>query len=145
MDIYQGSHLQYGDGLLLRLLNNGELDPQYFNHEVHLRLAWISLQQNTLEGGIRQVCESIMRYVTHLGARDKFHKTLTIAASYAVYHFMIKSKTTTFQEFIAEFPQLNHQLDQLLSTHYSYNIVESSVAKEQYVKPDLEPFYHLTD
>ncbi|HKZ36842.1 MAG TPA: hypothetical protein VJ184_04265, partial [Chryseolinea sp.] len=58
----------------------------------------------------------------------------------AVYHFMIKSKSRNFQNFITENLRLKHDFKELLLQHYRIDIFTSEKAKKEYLLPDLLPF-----
>lgn len=130
-------------------LNNNDFDaqfancilpPELFTHEAHLRLAWIHLDRHGLDLAKENIPLLIQNYVAHLGAQDKYHHTLTVAAVEIVNHFMKISETNNFSDFIAEFPQLKFEFKLLIGCHYSYNIFDSKEAKLRYVEPDYSPF-----
>jgi hypothetical protein len=85
---------------------NCTLDPSLFSHEAHLRLAWIHIRNKGIDTAIETICFQLLNFVTVLGARDKYNKTVTVAAIRVVYHFMLRSHANTFVEFIAENPRL---------------------------------------
>ncbi|MEL6917758.1 MAG: hypothetical protein AAFO99_08515, partial [Bacteroidota bacterium] len=74
------------------------------------------------------------------GASDKFNKTVTIAATKAVYHFAQKSNTANFDGFIKEFPRLQHNFKDLMKAHYKIDIFTLERAKRIFLEPDLLPF-----
>lgn len=115
-------------------------DAKLFTHEAHLRLAWIHIYHYGIDRAIEHVTIQLQNFVESLGVRDKYNTTLTIAAIRAVYHFMIKSKTSNFQDFIAENPRLKNNFKELLSHHYTTNIFTSEKAKAVYLEPELLPF-----
>ena len=117
-----------------------ELDPVLFNHEAHLRLAWLYIKLYGLDSAIQKTQTQLLNYVDFLDTRDKYNTTLTVAALRAVYHFMLKSKTKTFKEFIAEFPKLKNNFKGLMSYHYSFDIYNLKEAKANFLQPDLFPF-----
>ena len=117
------------------------LDPQPFNHEAHLRLAWIHISRYGKEVAIDNICQQLYRYTDNLGASDKFNKTVTIAAVKAVYHFMQKSESDNFPDFVQEFPRLKTNFRDLLACHYGeVDIFHSEQAKLEFIEPDLLPF-----
>lgn len=116
------------------------LNPEIFSHEAHLRLAWIHIKNYGIERAIDNICKQLIAYVDALGARDKYNKTLTVAAIRAVYHFMLKSKSDNFQDFIEEFPRLKFGFKDLLGFHYAVDIFKNEKAKHEYLEPDLLPF-----
>lgn len=116
------------------------LDPSTFNHEAHLRLAWIHIEQFGVEQAKENIQRQLQNFVEHVGAKEKYHQTLTIVAIEAVNHFMKKSKSRSFQDFVIEFPQLKDNFKGLINSHYSFDIFKSIKAKNEYLKPNVIPF-----
>lgn len=116
------------------------LDPTLFSHEAHLRLAWIHIRKYGIDQAIENICPQIKNYAASLGAHDKYNETVTIAAIRAVYHFMLRSQTANFQDFITENPRLKTSFKQLLYSHYRTDIFTSERAKKEYLEPELLPF-----
>lgn len=116
------------------------LDPAVFTHEAHLRLAWIHLRTYGLEKGIENVTGQLKNYTRVVGAADKYNETVTIAAIYAVNHFMIRSGQADFSSFIAENSRLKTNFKDLISTHYRTDIFKSEQAKSFFLEPELLPF-----
>ena len=133
------SHYDLTDSEFEIQFESCQLLPDLFNHEAHLRLAWIYINKYGLDEAIDKICVQLSNYTKHLGAGDKFNKTVTIAAIRAVYHFMLKSNSDTFKKFIAAHPDLKFRFKELLNTHYGFNIF-SEKAKKEYLEPDLLPF-----
>ncbi|TMU55338.1 hypothetical protein [Flagellimonas algicola] len=119
---------------------NCKVPPSQFNHEAHLRLAWIHIQKYALETAIGNVCTQLRTYVEHLGATDKYNTTLTVASIKMVNHFMGKSNSNNFPDFMIEFPQLKTRFKELIGAHYAVDIFNSEQAKKKYMEPDLLPF-----
>lgn len=117
-----------------------ELNPSSFTHEAHIRLAWINIRKYGIVQAEINIQNGLKKYVEFVGATDKYNKTLTIAAIKIVYHFVLKSNSEHFNDFIIEFPQLKSNFKDLLSRHYDFDIYNSNKAKMEYLKPDLIPF-----
>ena len=116
------------------------LDPNLFSHEAHLRLAWIHIRKYGVERAIKNICSQLQDFTISVGARDKYNKTVTIAAIRAVYHFMLRSNTDNFLDFIAENQRLKTSFKALLASHYVTDIFKSEQAKQAYLEPELLPF-----
>jgi hypothetical protein len=116
------------------------LDPAIFSHEAHLRLAWIYINKYGLNKALGYIPTQIQNYVQKLGATDKYNHTLTIASIKVVNHFICKSRSVDFAEFILEFPRLKYNFKDLLDCHYSFDIFSSKNAKKRYLEPDLLTF-----
>ncbi len=134
------AHVQLSDSEFEWQFENKTFNPEWFSHEAHLRLAWIHIRNYGVDQAIENICTQLVAYVDHLGVRDKYNKTLTIAAIRAVYHFKLRSQSHTFQHFIAEFPRLKYNFKELIFAHYGVDIFQLEAAKHEYLEPDLLPF-----
>jgi hypothetical protein len=134
------AHFQLSNDEFEKQFTDCELDPELFSHEAHLRLAWIHIQKYGVDNAIENVSIQLKRYTAHVNAADKFNKTVTIAAVYAVRHFMQKTPSTNFFSFMRTDPQLKHQFKSLIQSHYSATIFTLPAAKNEFLQPDLSPF-----
>lgn len=134
------SHIELPDSDFLRSLQSGTLPPALFNHEAHLRLAWICLEEKTADEGVEEVRRILKAYIRHLGAEAKYHETLTVAAVRAVHHFRLKSSSSDFPSFIQANPRLKSHFREILTQHYSEDHLFSASARSNYLEPDLLPF-----
>jgi len=91
------------------------LAPRLFNHEAHLRLAWIHISKYGIDKAVENIRTQLQNFVGINGAADKYSETVTIAAVRAVDHFMRKSTTNNFKDFIMENHRLKFQFKELLS------------------------------
>ena len=134
-------HFKLSDTEFERQFENCELDPSIFNHEAHLRLAWIHINNYGIDKGMENVQLQLRNFVDYIGAKDKYNITLTVAAVKAVHHFMLKSKSSNFNDFIQEFPRLKYNFKDLMAFHYGIDIYNSIEAKTKFLEPDLLPFH----
>jgi hypothetical protein len=134
------AHFELSDDVFEQQFQACTLNPAIFSHEAHLRLAWIHITKYGVDNAINNICEQLLAFVDSLGARDKYNKTLTIAAIKAVNHFINKSHINNFREFIQKNARLKFNFKELMSSHYQKDIYKSEIAKRQYVEPDLLPF-----
>lgn len=116
------------------------LDPAVFTHEAHLRLAWIHLSNYGLKKALKNITAQLRSYTRAVGAAAKYNETVTVAAVYAVNHFMIRSSHTDFVSFIKENSQLKTNFKDLIYTHYRTDIFKSEHAKSFFLEPELLPF-----
>lgn len=133
-------HFKLSDSEFEKKFEDSKLDPSMFNHEAHLRLAWIHIHNYGIEKALKNVPLQLQYFVGYIGAKDKYNATLTIAAIKAVHHFMLKSKSENFKDFIVEFPRLKYNFKELLGCHYRIDIFNSIEAKTNFLEPDLLPF-----
>lgn len=93
-----------------------------------------------LDQAEKEIQIQLIKFVEFVGAKDKYHVTLTIASMRMVGHFMRKAQSEDFMDFLQEFPDLKQNFRSLLSAHYSFDIFNSEAAKKQFVEPDLKGF-----
>ena len=112
--------------------------PSQFNHEAHVRLAYIYLTEYDTEAAVQKMRDALLKFLEHNNIpRSKFHETLTRAWVLAVRHFMNRSTSTSAADFIAKNQEL---LDsKIMLTHYSASVLFSSDARASFVEPDLDP------
>jgi len=134
------SHFQLTDSQFEQDFQNASLDPKLFDHEAHLRLAWIHINAYGIDTAIDTIARQLKNYTKSLGAEDKYNETVTIAAIRAVYHFMLKSESDNFMDFIMEFPRLKLNFKELLSQHYGFDVFSNEEARITFIAPDLLPF-----
>lgn len=116
------------------------LNPKFFTHEAHLRLAWIHITQYGEQQAIVNMSRQIPRFDKTFGTGRKYNATVTVASVKAVSHFIKKSQAATFQDFVMKFPQLRTNFKALLQHHYSLDIFNDEHAREDYLEPDLIAF-----
>lgn len=133
-------HLSLTDDQFESQFRNGSLAPNLFNHEAHIRLAWIHVGRYGVEQACEHICCQIQAFDRQHGDGTKYHHTLSMAAVKAVGHFYQKSNANTFTDFINEFPRLISNFKSLVNTHYSAFVIRLPKARTQYLEPDLLPF-----
>ncbi len=124
----------------LTKFENTSLDPRYFNHLGHLRIAWIYLKQYPTEQAIKKIAAGINRYATALGAPEKFHMTITIALAQIIASRINKYKALSWEDFVEVNQDLLVDAKQLLANYYSSNLIGRESARVEYLKPDKRDF-----
>ena len=132
------------DQQFLQQLADLNLDPQYFDHYGHLRLAWLVLQAKPLEQAVSRVCELISAYATSLGATDKFQYTLTAAIVRIMAELRHQQgwhgQNDRLDDFLAANPLLQQDLMSLVLKHYQPETLNSPIARQQWLEPDRLAF-----
>ena len=90
------SHHDLSDNTFEHLFATATLDPSLFNHEAHLRLAWIHVNRYGVDQAVENICSQIQVFDATFGDGTKYNATVTAAAVRAVNHFLQKTKTTSF-------------------------------------------------
>lgn len=125
---------------LINGLIQGTLPPSAFDHEAHLRMAWILLERYDVSRAMEKASSIIKSYVTHVGATDKYNETLTQAAVRVVNHFKQKNTSPSFDAFVEEFPRLKFNFKELILQHYTSDVFTNPQARVEYQDPDLLDF-----
>ncbi|NJB69710.1 hypothetical protein GGR42_000172 [Saonia flava] len=107
-------HFQLTDEEFEKQFESCKLEPSFFTHEAHIRLAWIHLGKYSEEIAAENICKQILNFDRIHGDGNKFNKGVTEASVKTVSHFKAKSASTTFEGFIKEFPELKTNLKELL-------------------------------
>lgn len=134
------THYSFSDIEFCKQLRTCTLNPKLFNHEAHLRLGWVLINNLGLEKAEKVIEKQLLNYCRHYEVDDKYSKTITIVSMRLIARFMNQSKTINFEEFIAENSSLLTNFKDLIMEYYSYNIFESKEAQTIFKEPDLKPF-----
>jgi hypothetical protein len=118
----------------------GRLDPRTFDHEAHLRLAYVHVKKYGVAKAIQNLCLQIGVFDRTHGEGIKYHETITIVAVKIMNHFMRRTSALNFQGLIKEFPRLRDDFKGLISQHYSMDLFQHPTAKIEFLEPDLHPF-----
>ncbi len=119
---------------------NARMNPSLFSHEAHLRLAWIHIKKYGVKQAVENICSQIKQFDKKYGDGTKYNVTITVAAVYAVHHFMQKTNADTFEEYIQTNGKLITHFKELINSHYSWDIFQDEMARQDYLEPDLQPF-----
>jgi len=125
---------QLTDDEFLRQFESHALES--FSHRDHLRVPFAYARR----GGVRAAVEGARRirgFAEALGDRRKYHETITVCWARIVGTRAVESAPLAFPAFLAAHPELLHR--DLLSTHYSRELLFSPRARATFVEPDLAP------
>jgi hypothetical protein len=133
-------HRHLTDTEFMRLFAHAELEAGLFTHEAHLRLAWLKIRDHGIEEAVDIIRDQLKNFVAAVGAQNKYHETLTVAAVRAVHHFMRRADHKSFDEFIRDTPELKTRFKELIASHYSIDIFDSEQARKTLIEPDVTHF-----
>lgn len=114
------------------------LPPEEFGHLGHVRVGWLYLTTLPTEAAIQQLSNDIRRYATHLGAEQKFHRTITEALMRLMASHLPAERDLTWQQFVARNPVIVDDARGLLLRLYSEERLASAQARTAYLSPDLQ-------
>lgn len=110
-----------------------------FNHQGHIRTAWLLLQRHPLPQAIDMTCSGIQQLATKLGAPQKYNHTLTEALVRLMAHGGAGNPALTWQAFLAANAAWLTQTQQTMARHYTDERLFSDTARRMFVSPDLAP------
>ena len=113
------------------------LPAEAFDHDGHLRLAWLYLSQFELQEAIDKVTRGIPAYAGSLGATEKYHHSLTVALVLIIAARMAGNPTDSFTDFLEMNEDLVTDFRGVLLNHYRESTLYSETARECWVEPDL--------
>ena len=122
------------DSEFIRRFESAELDD--LSHRDHIRVAFAYARR----GGVAAAVEGargIRRFAEARGALRKYHETMTVAWARVVGRLAVDSAPLTFAELLEAHPELMRR--DLLSAHYSEELLFSEQARASFVEPDLAP------
>jgi len=128
---------------VLSALADCSLPPERFGHRDHLLAAWQCLREAPLAQASQRFCSVLITYVDHLGARDKYHHTLTVALLRLIAARMRPGED--WAAFAAANADLINTAPALLARHYSPEVLDSTAARRDWIDPDRLPLPDAAD
>lgn len=110
-----------------------------FDHQGHVRAAWILLRRYPCDEAVARTCDGIARLASHLGATDKYHRTLTEALVRWMAAAETATPSRTFEDFQCANTPLMTDARTLIARHYSPERLADPAAKVQFLPPDRLP------
>ncbi len=114
----------------------GQIDADSFDHEAHVYLAWLYLEQLPVLAALQRYSQGLKRLTEQLGIPGKYHETIT-----CFYLFKIAERREASSGTWLEFKRCNADLlargeSSVLHHFYSREALESDRARQAFVLPD---------
>ena len=130
---------QLDDREFLAQFENKSLDPSYFNHIGHLRLAWLFLSNDDVDSAIQRISSGIQAYAESLGATTKFHATITDSIARIMASRMEAMPQENWVLFLEHNSDLVYDALSLLYQQFSKDMLFSEESRISLVQPDIKP------
>ncbi len=127
------------DACFVEQFKNQTLDPKHFNHVGHLRLAWLYLMDDEVDLVIEKLSVGIKAYAESLGARQKFHLTITDAIIRLMAERIKRLDRPTWSQFLQQNRDLVEDASAVLHQYYSESLLSSEAARLNVLQPDIKP------
>lgn len=128
------------DEKLKAAFEDGSLDPETFNHALHLRLGWLYLRDNPTAQAIDKFTQALRDYTVHVGAEAKYHQTITWWYLLIMSERQARGNFTNFNDFLAQNRDLLAEGAPVLTQYYCAQTLASDFARKHFAIPDALNF-----
>lgn len=130
---------QMSDESFLAAFLDATMPPAGFDHEGHVRAAWLLLRRLPLAEAIEAICGGIERLATHLGVPGKYHRTLSQALVVLMAAGGAARPELSWEAFKRANGPLMDDARSLLARYYSPERLAEPAARASFVPPDRQP------
>jgi hypothetical protein len=119
----------------------GDIDPDQFDHEAHVRVVWCYLQQFPVAATIAKFTAALRALTVRFGMPQKYHETISWFFIIVIADRVARSAARNWEDFRTENRDLVENGSALLRQHYSADHLNSTEARQRFVLPDraLQP------
>lgn len=110
-------------------------DPEGFDHEAHLYVAWLYLRDHPVTEAIARYTDTLKRLTQKLGQPEKFHATITWFYLLEVADRLAGSEACDWQAFRRANPDLLARKGNVLHRYYRAEELASDRARQRFVLP----------
>lgn len=117
-----------------------EMDVKAFDHEQHVRLAWLYLNEHDLEQAFQRYKWSLIKFATAWGYPGLYHETITWCYVSLIDQAMkAVSSPENWVDFRDQNPAIMSKSPPIIFHHYSKDLIASKKARASIVEPDIKP------
>lgn len=117
----------------------GNIDPQRFDHEAHVRVAWSYLQRLPTPLAIARFTSALRSLTVRLGVPQKYHETVTWFFMIVIADRLAGAPADDWETFSKDNRDLLEEGAALLRRHYSPARLASVDARQRFLLPDRAP------
>nr|WP_294945265.1 hypothetical protein [uncultured Mucilaginibacter sp.] len=132
------SHHNLNNQEFLRQIETVTIDPELFNHEAHIRMAWLYLNEFEKDTALGRISAGIKGIDAKYAGGMKYHHTITMVFANSMVALMQGKIHKTWQEFVAANAGIGISKS-FLAEYYSDDLLYSEEAKAGFVMPDNKP------
>jgi hypothetical protein len=112
-----------------------EIPGPEFRHIDHVHLAWIYLRSENFASAAARFTANLLRYVDHIGARGKYHETITWFYLVVINERIRRAHPSTWEEFAQGNSDLLDGSLGILRDRYGPGRLASALAREVFLLP----------
>ena len=120
----------------IETFENATINAATFDHESHIYVAWLYLEQWPLLEATDRFCKAVRRLTVKLGAETKYHETITCFFMQLINERRQASSQTGWLPFRSKNIDLISDAGTTLARYYSKELLGSDLARQQYLLPD---------
>ena len=126
------------DDQLIKQFDNCTLSANDFNHQNHIRLAWLYLQKFTVLEALTKFSENLKKFASSLGKANLYQETITFAFFFLINERIWQNENSpqTWEEFAAANPDLLMRQNGILLKYYKAETLASDLTRKVFVLPD---------
>ena len=114
------------------------LDPEKFDHEAHVHIAWLLLDEEQLPEATQRFTDALRRLTSRFGIEGKYHETISCFFMALIAERKSHQAHSGWAAFAAENPDLLVKSEELLDRYYSRERLWSPLARQQFLLPDRD-------
>jgi hypothetical protein len=117
-------------------LESGTLDVDNFDHEAHVYLAWLFLEEFPLTDAIARFSSALQSLTAKLGVPGKYHATITWFFMLLIAERRETAASKGWLSFRRDNPDLFSAGQSIVGRYYSSDLLASDRARRTFVMPD---------
>jgi len=121
----------------IEVFETGKLDPEIFDHEAHIYVAWLYLDRYPVLQATQRYMNALKRITAELGIPGKYHQTITWFFMFLIDERRRASANSDWFSFRRNNADLFARGEQsILSRYYRPETLASDNARRSFVLPD---------
>ena len=120
----------------VELFEAGTIDVDAFDHEAHVYVAWLYLEELPLLDAIARFCAALKNLTTKLGVPGKYHETVSWFFMMLIAERRRRAGSSDWFSFRRANSDLFDRNDKIINRYYSKNLLGGDQARESFVLPD---------
>ena len=125
------------DAELLDAFVSTALPADQFNHEQHVRVAWLFVRHHGMPAALGAFPTAIKRFADAKGAHGLYHETITWAFLLIIAERLARTPAPDWATFAADNADLLSWQPSILDRYYSKEVLASALARTTFLMPDL--------
>ena len=127
------------DATTIEAFEAATIDPDLFDHEAHIYVAWSYVQKYEIKDAIARFCSALRRLTIKLGIESKYHETITWFFIILIAERMSTRQSDDWHSFKRQNRDLFAAGPSIVGRYYSRERLHADLARRQFLLPDRLP------